>query len=108
MLVPDVARTISHAPRVNVSVASAWELVIKVSTGKLRLGESFAEAVAENRFGLLPITLEHVAAVSALPRPARHRDPFDRMLVAQAIHEGLTLVTHDRQFREYDVPVIWA
>ena len=108
MLAPDVARRIAEADRVYVSLATAWELAIKVMSGKLQSRESFAEAMDVNQFGLLPITLEHVDAVLALPSPPRHRDPFDRMLIAQAIHEGFTLVTHDTAFRDYPVPVLWA
>lgn len=106
MLVPDVARQISQASHVHVSMATAWELAIKVGAGKLHLRESFADAVEENRFGLLPITLDHVGVVAGMP--LHHRDPFDRMLIAQAIHEGLTMVTHDRTFGVYAVPVLWA
>ena len=108
MLPPDVARRIAEADRVYVSIATAWELAIKVASGKLRSGESFVEAMEVNRFGLLPITLDHVDAVAALPVPTRHRDPFDRMLIAQAVYEGLTVVTHDSAFGEYPVPVLWA
>lgn len=108
MLPSDVARRIAETDRVYVSLATAWELAIKVASGKLRSRESFVEAVEANRFRLLPITLDHVDAVATLPSPARHRDPFARMLVAQAAHEGLTLVTHDRAIRAYPVPVLWA
>ena len=108
MMPRDVSRRIAEADRVYVSLATAWELAIKIASGKLRSRESFAEAVEVNRFGLLPITLDHVEALTTLPPPGRHRDPFDRMLVAQAAHEGLTLVTHDRAFRDYAVPVLWA
>jgi PIN domain nuclease of toxin-antitoxin system len=105
-LTPRVERAIAVAERVHVSVATAWELAIKAGIGKLRVRESFAEAVAENRFGVVPITLEHVSLVAGMP--LHHRDPFDRMLAAQALHEGLTLVTHDRMFEPYALPVLWA
>ncbi len=105
-LAPHVADRIANASEVHVSVATAWELAIKVAAGKLRLGESFADAVEENRFGLLPITLDHVAVVASMP--LHHRDPFDRMLIAQARHEQLTLVTHDREFGAYPVSIVFT
>ncbi len=101
-----VAHQIATATRVYVSIATAWELAIKVGSGKLQLRESFADAVEENRFDLLPITLDHIGVVAEMP--LHHRDPFDRMLIAQAIHERLTMVTHDRTFAAYTVPVLWA
>jgi PIN domain nuclease of toxin-antitoxin system len=97
---------IRSAGRVVVSAASAWEAAIKAGSGKLTLSVSF-DAVAEvNGFEKLPITVAHAAAVTALPE--HHRDPFDRMLVAQARAEGLTLVTHDRALEPYGVPILWT
>lgn len=101
-----VADVIATAADIHVSVVTAWELAIKVRAGKLRSRESFAEAVAENGFGLVPIALDHIDLVAGLP--LHHRDPFDRMLVAQALHEGLTLVTHDRKLGAYAVPIVWS
>lgn len=101
-----VAARIAASGDVHVSIASAWELAVKRATGKLRLRESFAAALDENRFRLLPVTLEHVERIATMP--LHHRDPFDRMLVAQAQHEGMTLVTHDDAIGRYDVPVLWA
>lgn len=91
---------------VYVSIASAWELAIKVSSGKLRLDMPFQAVLDVNEFQLLPLSLAHVERVATLPR--HHGDPFDRMLAAQAMHEGLTLVTHDRAFAPYAIPVSWA
>ena len=88
------------------SMASAWEVAIKQSLGKLDPPEDFAEAAAGEGFELLRIELSHVRAVRSLP--LHHRDPFDRMLVAQAQVEGLTLVTRDRRLRAYDVAVVEA
>lgn len=88
------------------SAASAWEISIKHALGRLvfplaRLGSELAKAsIAE-----LPVTIRHARAVSALP--AHHRDPFDRMLVAQAATEGLSLVSRDPQVRRYQVTVLW-
>jgi PIN domain nuclease of toxin-antitoxin system len=101
-----VERTIAGADLVFVSAASAWEAVIKSSLGKLRYPGSFEVAVEDSDFAKLEITFAHVEALSELPR--HHSDPFDRMLIAQARLEGLTLVTRDRLFEPYQVPVLWA
>lgn len=103
-----VRAAIEAAPTVYVSLATAWELSIKTGLAKLRLSVTFADAVDVNRFVVLPITLEHVDTVAELPVPPRHRDPFARLRIAQAMHERLTLVTHDRAFGDYRVPVLWA
>lgn len=91
-----------------VSIASAWEMAIKASTGKLRIGAHAAVFVQRNllehRMTLLPIQLSHLAALEKLP--LHHRDPFDRLLVAQAIDEGATLITVDAQLRRYKVKTI--
>jgi PIN domain nuclease of toxin-antitoxin system len=97
-------REIARAEVVYVSAASAWEIAIKVALGKLRIPGSLESAVEESRFAPLPITFAHASAVTALAH--LHADPFDRMLVAQSLAEGLTLVTHDRGFERYGVPVI--
>jgi PIN domain nuclease of toxin-antitoxin system len=94
------------ANTVVVSVVSLWEAVIKQATGKLVLGEDLAYAARERGFDVLPIHEEHARAVADLP--LHHRDPFDRMLVAQARHEGLTLVTADRRLEAYSVAVLRA
>ena len=101
------ARTaISDADVVFVSVASAWEVAIKMSLGKLRLEGRFGDGVDQSGFRPLPITFEHAEHVSSLP--PHHRDPFDRLLIAQALSEGLTVVTGDRKFKPYKIPVVWA
>ena len=84
-----------------VSLASAWEVAIKISSGRLRLKAPFGATVEASGLGLLPLTLDHVEEVAILP--FHHRDPFDRMLVAQARVEGLTLATSDRLVRQYPV-----
>jgi len=95
--------------RVFISVATTWELTLKVQIGKLRLpsppAEHFAEHIERFRSELLPIHQRHVAALPELP--AIHADPFDRMLVAQAIVEDLDLVTGDADLRRYPVRTIW-
>lgn len=87
-----------------VSAASFWEIGIKVRIGKLRVDVPLAPVVVEQGFELLPISADHAEAAGALPQV--HRDPFDRMLVAQARAEGLTIMTRDPAFDRYDVDVI--
>jgi len=105
-LAPDVVRDIARADAVFVSVATAWEIAIKVSSGRLRVPGPVEAAVAQSGFRALSITFDHAALVATLPR--HHGDPFDRLLAAQAMHEGLTLVTHDRAFTPYALPVRWT
>jgi PIN domain nuclease of toxin-antitoxin system len=99
-----------RANDVYVSVAVAWEIAIKAGRGRLRLPMSPATFVPSriSVMGLtaLPITLDHALAVAALP--ALHADPFDRIMVAQAQVEGLTLVTRDVLTRSYAVPTLEA
>lgn len=90
-----------------VSVASFWELAIKRSVGKLDLDipiEDLLASLPEFRVELLPISMEHVIAVRDLP--LHHRDPFDRMLIAQAKAEGMHILTADPHFGAYDVPLM--
>lgn len=97
---------IAEAALVFVSAASAWEAELKASLGKLELPEPIEAGVADSGFDKLPIAFSHARAAAHLPR--HHTDPFDRMLVAQAMTEGLTLVTHDRHIERYDVSVLWT
>ena len=83
-----------------VSAAAAWEIVIKRALGRLEFEGSVAAAVAEEGFTPLGVTLAHVDEVAALPD--LHRDPFDRLLVAQARREGLVLATRDPFIRKYE------
>jgi PIN domain nuclease of toxin-antitoxin system len=87
-----------------VSSASMWELAIKVAMGKLVVDVPLRDLVGE--YEELPITHAHAIAAAALPE--HHRDPFDRMLVAQALAEGLTIVTRDRNIPRYGVPALAA
>ncbi len=82
-----------------VSAATAWELSIKTAAGKLSVTESISQTVLRLSFRELPITLHHGELAASLP--LHHKDPFDRMLVAQAIAERLTLVTLDRRLSSY-------
>ncbi|HLI83704.1 MAG TPA: type II toxin-antitoxin system VapC family toxin [Bryobacteraceae bacterium] len=92
-----------------LSVVSAWEIVLKVGAGKLKLPAAAAlyipARLAHYRFDALPLSLEHVLAAGALP--PLHRDPFDRMLVGQAQVEGLPILTRDPQIRRYAVETVW-
>ncbi len=90
--------------QVYVSAATAWELGIKQASGKLVLSGSIQELVRRSGFLELPITMKHAEKAAALP--LHHKDPFDRVLVAQAIEEGLTLVTVDRRLADYGVAVL--
>ncbi|HOY58774.1 MAG TPA: type II toxin-antitoxin system VapC family toxin [Verrucomicrobiota bacterium] len=87
-----------------VSAASAWEMEIKRGLGKLRTPENLQETLTQERFVELPVRFAHTAALRALPD--LHQDPFDRMLIAQATVEGLTVVTSDRTFARYQVPML--
>lgn len=86
-----------------VSVASVWELAIKSSIGKLELPDRFAQSVAAE-FAVIGIELSHAAKVAELP--LLHRDPFDRLLVAQCLLEGLALATVDPVLGRYGIPIL--
>jgi PIN domain nuclease of toxin-antitoxin system len=92
-----------------VSLVSPWEMAIKACNGNLKLAVPirlyFEQHLPANDFHLLPITLDHVTKVETLPR--HHRDPFDRLLIAQALHEGLSLVSIDPAFDAYGVQRVW-
>jgi len=98
------ARAISEADAVYVSSASIWEVAIKYGIGKLDADpQQLAEAIKPSGFDELPVRARHAAAVVSLP--AHHNDPFDRLLVAQALAEPLTLVTVDTAVAAYGPPV---
>jgi len=92
-----------------LSVASVWEILIKVQIGKISLpkpaGPYLTKKLVENQIEMLPISLDHALRIEGLPN--HHSDPFDRMLIAQSLEEGLPLVTADRVFSRYPVEVIW-
>jgi PIN domain nuclease of toxin-antitoxin system len=88
-----------------VSVATLWEISIKRVLGKLSFPDDLEEVVREESFGLLPISFKHLRRLETLP--GLHRDPFDRMLVAQALTEGAPLVTNDRALLAYGAPTLW-
>ena len=91
---------------VHVSAAVVWEIAIKKALGKLDAPDDLEAAMAANRFLPLPVTIPHALAVLKLPD--RHRDPFDRLLIAQAGHEGFRLVGRDPHVARYGVPHIVA
>lgn len=91
-----------------VSIATLWEMAIKRSQGKLETDKSpveYLELYLDQGVELLGITPEHVMVIESLP--LHHRDPFDRMLIAQAALEKLTLATVDEKFNQYDVKTVW-
>lgn len=93
-----------QANLVMVSAVSAWEISIKKALGKLTAPDDLEQQMDEGGFAPLPITVRHGIAAGELPR--HHDDPFDRMLIAQAVAEGLTVVTHDKRFADYDVAIL--
>lgn len=94
--------------RLCLSAACVWEMAIKSSLGRLTLPGTLEDYVAEKLaegFQMLPVDWTHAAAVERLP--FHHRDPFDRLLVAQSLAERVPIVTRDRVFRRYGVQVVW-
>ena len=103
-LSPAVLRTLRLGEQRFLSAATAWELSLKQAAGKLWLSVPVSTMI--DAFGLLelPVTVRHGDLAATLPM--HHRDPFDRMLLAQASLEGLILVTADRQLAQYGIPVL--
>ena len=104
---PAAARALIADPsnEVLVSAASVWEVAIKRAKGKLRVPDDLLEVVAEKGFIYLAVTPWHAWRVAQLPR--HHNDPFDRLLAAQALSEGIPIVTGDPAFGPYGVGVRW-
>ena len=94
-----------------LSPASLWEIAVKVSNGKWQMNQSFEifldRCLNQYEFRMLPIEPSHTIAVSRLPFPTEHRDPFDRMLISQALVESMALVSVDSAFDAYGVTRIW-
>ncbi|MEU4773253.1 type II toxin-antitoxin system VapC family toxin [Micromonospora sp. NPDC023644] len=103
-LAQDFLERLRHDPDIFLSPVSLWEITIKQTAGKLVGPADLAEQVRDMGFRELPVTHAHAVAAGRLP--FHHRDPFDRMLVAQAVVEGLTLVTRDASIALYDVDVL--
>ncbi|MCC6899666.1 MAG: type II toxin-antitoxin system VapC family toxin [Polyangiaceae bacterium] len=100
-----VVSRIRSAGDVYVSAATAWEIAIKSALGRISVKGDMTEALADYGFLELPISIAHADAVRSLP--PIHRDPFDRILVAQASTEDLVIVSNDELMREYPVRVVW-
>jgi PIN domain nuclease of toxin-antitoxin system len=88
-----------------VSIACLWEIAIKRALDKLGFAEDFEQVMAEEAFELLGITYAHLRTLGELPQ--HHRDPFDRLLIAQGLAERIPIVTGDPVFAAYGVPVLW-
>ena len=101
--------TFTGATGLSLSIASVWEILIKVQSGKLKLprpaGPYVLRKLAESGIEMLPISIDHLLALERLPM--HHRDPFDRMLIAQSLEENLPIVTSDPWFDRYPVQLIW-
>jgi PIN domain nuclease of toxin-antitoxin system len=106
-----VALIMDPANDVFMSPASYWEIAIKVSIGKLTLHRPYEDFIdlCANGYGfvILPIEPRHTARVAALPFPPNHRDPFDRLIVAQALVEGMSVVSADRKIDTYGITRLW-
>lgn len=90
------------------SIVSLWEFSIKHSMGRLELDESledFFDHILESKFELLPISTEDLIVLNKLP--LHHQDPFDRLIISQALNYGLQHITKDRMFNKYDVQLLW-
>ena len=88
-----------------VSVAALWELTLKSASRKLTLPADLETMVHGEGFSVLSITFDHLRRFGALPQ--HHRDPFDRMMIAQALVEAIPLASVDQVFRSYGVPIVW-
>lgn len=94
--------------RCYISIASLWEIAIKIKLGKLRIKfpfEKFATYLSDNEIELLPISLEHLLRLLNLE--LYHRDPFDRLIIAQGLAENLTILTKDENFSRYTSNILW-
>ncbi len=91
---------------VYVSAVTSVEIAIKSALGKLEAPLNLSHEIPTRGLRELPLKFEHGEVMRQLP--PHHSDPFDRMLIAQAAHEGLTLITHDKKFGAYEVPILWT
>jgi PIN domain nuclease of toxin-antitoxin system len=103
-LTPNILETLRYADERYLSAATSWELSLKLAAGRLKLRASIASMLPIFRLTELPVTMAHGDRAASLPMI--HGDPFDRMLVAQALEEGLILVTADQRLADYRVPVL--
>ena len=91
-----------------ISIASLWEISIKSSIGKLKLKSNFnniSDFLVDNEIEILPITFQHLQKLTGLKY--HHRDPFDRIIISQALVENITIVTRDTEFSKYGVRLLW-
>ena len=105
-LTPALLEKLRNADERYLSAATAWELSLKQAAGKLKLGKSIGSMLADFRLTELAVAIRHGDHAAALP--LIHRDPFDRMLVAQALVEDLILVTADRRLVQYGVAILFV
>jgi PIN domain nuclease of toxin-antitoxin system len=109
LLSDEAISAINSTPDFNfVSIASIWEIAIKLNIEKLKLQTSFLgiqKKLDENSFKLLPVNFEHTLILRDLP--LHHRDPFDRMIIAQSITENLTIIIKDKNFSLYPIKLLW-
>ena len=91
---------------VHVSAVTAVEIAIKMSLGKLEAPDCLVQEIQSRGLLELPLRYQHGETMRTLP--PHHADPFDRMMIAQAQQEGLTIITHDEKFRSYDVNILWT
>lgn len=106
--IPTTARNILGGSDIEAfaSIISLWELRIKAGLGRLRLPEHLPDLLRKSGLRLLALTVAHTDVVEGFPH--HHRDPFDRMLIAQAQAESMILVTGDRTMKDYGVPILWS
>ncbi len=108
-LSPAANQLIAKSSKVLVSTATLWEIAIKLSIGKLDMGGTFDDLfpthLDDNNFTLLPMTLAHLSHVGRLP--FHHRDPFDRLLIAQSMTENMPIISKDAHFDAYSVTRLW-
>lgn len=91
-----------------LSVASLWEMAIKINIGKLSLSQPYhlvKQQIEDNDIELLPIEFDHTLQFVSLP--LHHRDPFDRLIIAQAMTEAMTVITKDENFKHYPIEIVW-
>jgi PIN domain nuclease of toxin-antitoxin system len=100
------AKVVDSSNNIFVSAVSVWEIAIKKAIDKLEAPENLLEAISTCRFEQLSINFAHAMKAGCLPK--HHEDPFDRMLIAQSILEGCTLVTRDRRIQAYDLNILPA
>ena len=105
-LAAEIKERLDHEPDVYISPATIWEVAIKQSIGKLEKPADLPERIRDSGFRHLDVSAEHAIAAGRLP--LIHRDPFDRMLIAQAQVERMTLVTRDAEIPKYDIDVLPA